>query len=153
MKMKTGMLVLLVQTSALLVVASSAVADVAKFEVTGDDQMKYNLTELKVKAGQQVEIILKNIGALPKAAMGHNLIVLKQGVDVTEFVTACATQVQNEYFDPARKNDVIAMTKMLGPGESETLKFTAPAKAGKYDYVCSFPGHAIAGMRGVLIVE
>ena len=34
---------------------------------------------------------------------------------------------------------------------AETLEFTAPA-AGKYEYVCTFPGH-FAGMRGIMVVE
>ena len=33
--------------------------------------------------------------------------------------------------------DVIAATKLLGPGENETLTFTAP-EPGDYQFVCSF---------------
>jgi len=47
---------------------------------------------------------------------------------------------------------VIASTKMLGPGETATVTFTAPAP-GVYDYICTFPGHALAGMRGTLTVK
>jgi uncharacterized cupredoxin-like copper-binding protein len=27
-----------------------------------------------------------------------------------------------------------------------------PAVAGKYDFICTFPGHFAAGMRGTLVV-
>ena len=41
---------------------------------------------------------------------------------------------------------------MLQPGDSAklTVKFT---KAGNYSYVCTVPGHAAAGMKGVFIVK
>jgi azurin len=47
--------------------------------------------------------------------------------------------------------DVIAATKLLGPGENETLTFTAP-EPGDYQFVCSFPGH-FAMMRGIMVVR
>jgi uncharacterized cupredoxin-like copper-binding protein/mono/diheme cytochrome c family protein len=41
-------------------------------------------------------------------------------------------------------------TKMLNPGESETVTINAPA--GSYTYYCSVPGHRQAGMEGTLTV-
>ena len=51
----------------------------------------------------------------------------------------------------ASMSDVIAATKLLGPGESETISFTAP-EPGDYQFVCSFPGH-FAMMRGIMVVK
>jgi plastocyanin len=31
--------------------------------------------------------------------------------------------------------------------------FGAPAKPGSYTYLCTFPGHFVAGMKGVLVVK
>jgi uncharacterized cupredoxin-like copper-binding protein len=42
-------------------------------------------------------------------------------------------------------------TKMISPGAKATLSVTI-AKAGKYEYLCTVPGHATAGMKGVLTV-
>ena len=42
-------------------------------------------------------------------------------------------------------------TKRLGPGKTATLRVTL--KKGKFPYVCTLPGHAAAGMKGVLIVK
>ena len=40
---------------------------------------------------------------------------------------------------------------LLGPGK--TTKFTVSfAKAGKYPYICTVPGHSAAGMKGTLTV-
>jgi azurin len=46
----------------------------------------------------------------------------------------------------------VAHTRLLDPGKSTTIYFTAPKEPGRYPYLCSFPGHAQL-MRGVLIVE
>ena len=57
-------------------------------------------------------------------------------------------------FVPASMADkIIAHTKLAGGGETVEVTFTAPAKAGKYDYLCTFPGHFAAGMKGTLTVK
>jgi plastocyanin len=38
-------------------------------------------------------------------------------------------------------------------GKGGTSKFTASVKAGKYEYLCTVPGHAAGGMKGTLTVE
>lgn len=43
-------------------------------------------------------------------------------------------------------------TKSLAKGKTQTLRITFK-KAGKYKYLCTLPGHATAGMKGVLIVK
>lgn len=125
-------------------------ADVAVVQIIGNDQMQYNITEFKVKAGQTVKLTMTNAGKLPKVAMGHNIVILKAGVNMIEFAVA-ANQAPPEYIPQARKDDMIAHTKLLGPDESDTIEFTAPA-AGSYDYLCTFPGH-FALMKGKMIVE
>lgn len=43
-------------------------------------------------------------------------------------------------------------TPNLAAGKSATLRVVF-AKAGKYPYVCTLPGHAAGGMKGVLTVR
>ena len=43
-------------------------------------------------------------------------------------------------------------TALIQPGKSATLKVTF-AKAGKYAYLCTVPGHASAGMKGRFTVR
>jgi uncharacterized cupredoxin-like copper-binding protein len=43
-------------------------------------------------------------------------------------------------------------TAVLRPGKTAKLSVTFK-KAGKYPYVCTVPGHAAGGMRGVLTVR
>jgi uncharacterized cupredoxin-like copper-binding protein len=42
-------------------------------------------------------------------------------------------------------------TKQLSPGQSATLVYTFKSK-GVYEYLCTVPGHAAAGMKGTLRV-
>ena len=44
-------------------------------EIEADDQMKFNLTELKAVAGQEITLVLKNVGKMDKTVMGHNVII------------------------------------------------------------------------------
>ncbi|BET67281.1 plastocyanin/azurin family copper-binding protein [Opitutales bacterium ASA1] len=134
--------------------ASSVAADgVRVLELTGNDQMKFNVTQLEAAAGETVRLVLRNVGSLPKAAMGHNVVVLKKGVDPMEFSIAAAAAAATEYFPTARSGDTIAHTRLIGPKEKAEVTFTVPTEPGEYPYICTFPGHTAAGMRGVLIVK
>lgn len=131
--------------------APAAAAAVRTVSVTANDQMKFNLSEIRAKTGEKIKVTLKNEGSVPKAAMAHNWVLLKPMNDegVNAFSMA-AMQKAPEYL-PADKSAIVAHTKLLGPGESDTVEFTAPA-AGQYPFICSFPGHS-ALMKGKLIVE
>jgi len=128
-------------------------ADAKKVTVTGNDTMQFDLKTFEVKAGEKVELTFKNVGKIPKIAMGHNLVVLKKGVSAIAFgqkAMGAGANATNALPDSV-KGDTIAATKLLGPAESETITFTAP-EAGDYEYVCTFPGH-FAMMRGVMKVK
>ncbi len=138
---------------ALLLLAPVSRADDGKqVTIHATDQMKFDVTSIEAAPGQKVTVTLTNAGTLPKVAMAHNWVLLKAGTDVSAFAAAGLTHQDNAYIAPELAADVIASVKMLGPGESDTVTFTAPA-AGTYDYICTFPGHALAGMRGKLTVK
>ncbi len=138
--------------------AAPKVADAVKDDgkvvtvnLTGNDAMKYNLTEINVPAGRTVKLTLKHVGKLAAAAMGHNFVLLKAGTDVTAFATKAASAAATGYIPASEAGSVLAKTKVIGGGQSDTIEFAAPA-AGTYDYICTFPGH-YAIMRGKLIVK
>lgn len=116
--------------------------------LNSNDQMKFDKTEIRVKAGEKIKLTLNHTGKLPKNAMGHNFVLLEKGTDVPKFATAAMNNKDTEYI-PA--DGVLAHTKLIGGGESTTIEFTVPAK-GTYDFICSFPGH-YAMMKGKFIVE
>jgi azurin len=132
---------------------SNASAQDAKIEITGNDQMQYNIKAFEVTEGQKVVLSFKHIGQLPAIAMGHNVVILKSGTAVPAFATKCAPAKDTGYIpqDEESKKEIVAHTKMLGGGESEEITFTAPA-AGDYPFICSFPGH-FAIMQGVMTVK
>jgi azurin len=119
--------------------------------VTSTDQMRFSAGRISTKAGQTITIELKNAGTLAKEAMGHNLVVLKPGIDPMAFAMKAVSAKATDYIPADAADQVIAHTKLLGPGESDTIKFAAPAP-GTYPFVCTFPGHA-AIMNGQLVVE
>ena len=128
-------------------------ADATKVTITGNDTMQFDLKTFEAKAGEKVELTFKNIGKIPKIAMGHNLVILKKGISAIAFgqkAMGAGANATNALPDSV-KGDTIAATKLLGPAESETITFTAP-DAGDYEYVCTFPGH-FAMMRGVMKVK
>lgn len=131
--------------------ANAVEKSVVALEITGNDQMQYDKKELVVKAGSMVKLTFTNIGELPVEAMGHNWTLLAQGVDLVEYAQEAMTHSDNGYQVEGRENDVIATTRILGPGESQTIEFPAPA-AGTYAYLCTFPGH-FGMMRGSFIVR
>jgi azurin len=132
-----------------------AKADV-KVTITGNDTMQYDKNEFTVTVGQTVALTLKNVGQLPVEAMGHNLVILKPGTDMAKFAMAGMSGLSEtpKRYVPKEKewtDKIIVQTKVLGPGQEETIAFTAP-EAGTYDYLCTFPGH-FAIMKGKMIVK
>lgn len=124
-----------------------------KVEITGNDQMKFDVVAIEAKPRQKVTVTLKNVGTMPKMSMGHNFVLLERDVDPPKFVEASQTHMGSEFIAPELKGKVIAHTKLLGPGEADTISFAAPKEPGAYTYICSFPGHFAIGMKGVLTVQ
>ncbi len=133
--------------------ATPAVEDgVRVIQLTGNDQMKFNMTSIELKVGEEVRITLTNIGTMPKVAMAHNLVVLKAGSDAMAYSMAAAPAAATDYLPADLQDQVVAHTKMLGPKESDsvTLKFT---EAGEFPFLCSFPAHFQVGMKGMITVK
>jgi azurin len=121
-------------------------------EITGNDEMKFDVTSFEVKPGQKMTLTLTNIGELPKEAMAHNWILLEKGTDAAKLVAAGADHPESDYIPADQATHVLARTKLLGPDESENITFTAPIEPGPYDYICSFPDHYAGGMKGIMTV-
>jgi azurin len=115
--------------------------------------MKYNVTTITAKPGEQLRVRLIVRGVVPKVAMAHNFVLLKPGTNELKFVEAGAMFRDQDFIAPALKSAVLAKTGLAGPGETVQVVFTAPAKPGSYPYICTFSGHFQAGMKGVLIVK
>ncbi|MBI4621925.1 MAG: HEAT repeat domain-containing protein [Verrucomicrobia bacterium] len=114
------------------------------------EEMRYDTTRLVVQAGKPFEIIFENPDGMP-----HNLVVVKP--DSRERIGTTATTMLPEQRDAKGRafvpdsTDVIAATRTLEPGQSESLKLSAIRAEGTYEFVCTFPGHWVV-MFGQLIV-
>ena len=122
--------------------------------IEGNDLMKFNVTEMKVAADcTEVEVVLKHTGKLPVATMGHNWVLTKTA-DVAPVANAGVTAGLAKEYLPAGDARIIAHTKMVGGGESTSVKFPTSklTKGGDYSFFCSFPGH-YGLMKGKLIFQ
>lgn len=131
--------------------ANNPTANVAtEITVEANDRMQFDTKEIKVKSGDKITLTLKHVGKLPKQAMGHNWVLLKEGVVVKDFAMEAMKAKDNDYL-PKDSEDILAATALLGGGESDTITFEAPAK-GTYTFICTFPGH-YGIMQGTLVVS
>jgi uncharacterized cupredoxin-like copper-binding protein len=74
---------------------------------------------------------------LSKKSAGRGLVIFK---------VKNAGKLQHDFKINGRK------TKLLSPGQSDTLRVTFLRK-GAYPYTCTVPGHAAAGMKGVFKIS
>jgi azurin len=122
-------------------------------EIAGGDDMKYSVTSIPAKAGETLRIRLVSKGTLPKVAMAHNVVVLKPGAKQLDFVNAAAMARATDFIPTEMKDQVLAATTLAGPGETVEVVFKVPAVEGNVPFVCTFPGHFAAGMRGNIVVK
>lgn len=115
-----------------------------------ENEMRFDLEELRVQAGQTIRIDFVNTDN-----MEHNLLILNPGTLAEigrladEMITAPDGR-QRMYVPDSP--DVLAWTPLLDPGESYQLVFRVPDQPGEYPFVCTIPGHWRI-MNGVMIVE
>lgn len=124
--------------------------------IQADDKMRYDVTAFDVSPGQKVSVTFKNVGTTPKFSMGHNFVLLDRTINTgnvqSAFLDKVSTEAAHDYVLPSAK-EVLAHSKLLGPGESEVVTFNAPYIPGDYLYLCSFPGHYSQGTKGFMTVK
>lgn len=152
--------------------ANDQAGDVRTIEIIGTDQMKFTvesnedgistgskagdyllLESISAEPGEEIRIVLTSESDLPATAMAHNFVLLTLSADVDAFVNAASQAKDNDYIPADMSDQIIAHTELAGGGETVEVTFTAPDETGEYEYVCTFPGHYAAGMRGTLNVE
>ncbi len=119
---------------------------------TVHEQLRFDTSRITVQAGKPFEILFENDDGMP-----HNLMIVPPGKHL-EIGMAAQTMMptqldkQGRAFVPAGwEKQILAGTKLLEPGQKETLKLRAPGAPGEYEFVCTFPGHYVI-MWGILSV-
>jgi azurin len=115
---------------------------------TVPERLTYDVKELSVKAGKKIKLTFANPDFMP-----HNILLVKPGKadDIAAKAMALGAKGFENGFIP-ESPDLIWASKLLDHGKEQVIDFTAPATAGDYPYVCSFPGHHVV-MRGILKVK
>ena len=122
-------------------------------EMTGSDAMTFSVPTITAKPGEQLKIVLKTTSNLPPEQLKHNFILLKPETDAMAFAMAAVMAKDTDYVPAAQKDKILTQTTMAANGQEVSTTFKAPGKPGTYPYICSFPGHFFAGMKGSLIVK
>jgi azurin len=122
-------------------------------ELTAGDNMQYSVKTMEAKPGEDIKVLMHNIGAAPKEVMAHNWVLLKAGVDVAGFDSAALTAKDTGYIPARLQDEIVAHIDLLGPQESGSVEFNAPTTPGDYTYLCTFPAHYQIGMHGTLTVK
>lgn len=120
-------------------------------EIEGNDAMQFSKSAIAVPAScKQFTVKLKHSGKLPKTAMGHNWVLTK-AADMQGAATDGMAAGAAKNFVKDGDARVIAHTKVVGGGESDSVSFPVSVlKAGEsYAFFCSFPGHSSI-MKGTL---
>lgn len=111
------------------------------------DKIKLEPQELWVRSSFTVELkIASSLG--PGNQSRHVLMVVKPDTE-KEVMALAAAAGEAKDFTP-ESGQILAKSKLLKEGESETIRFVAPA-IGLYPILCSVPGHE--GERAVLRVS
>jgi azurin len=110
-------------------------------------EMKFDVKTIKVPAGKQLTIALKNEST--DATMPHNFAIIQAGT-ANDVGQSGLNFKDNAYIDPANKN-VIAHSPLAQINETVYFTFSTPT-AGEYEFICSYPGHW-GMMNGKFIVE
>jgi azurin len=115
--------------------------------VTAIAGMKYDKTEITIKAGSKVKLVMDN----PDDMM-HNLLIVKPGTADAVGIEALKLGLKGQSLGYVPdSDDVLYHTNLLAPLSNDVIYFEAPTTVGDYEYVCTFPAHAKT-MRGILKV-
>jgi azurin len=113
-----------------------------------ENQLAFDPAELTAPANAQISLTFHNVSTF----FMHNWVLVKGGEAAVDQVIqeGIAAGPEKDYL-PKDMSNIIAHTPLVNSGESATITFAAPS-AGEYTFLCTFPGHCLAGMRGVLTV-
>lgn len=121
--------------------------------IDSNDAMRFDRDLIEISAQcEQFTLTLTHSGSLPVAAMGHNWVLAEESDIPAVAADAVAAGASAGYL-AADDERVIAHTRMLGGGETDSVTFDVALldADGEYGFFCSFPGHS-ALMRGRVVL-
>jgi uncharacterized cupredoxin-like copper-binding protein len=118
-----------------------------EIEIGTKPGLKFDQSLIEVKAGSKIKWTFKNNDDMP-----HNSVIVMPGTAIEVGNLAINMGLKGTELSHIPNTDKLLFhTNLIGPGASETIYFTAPAKPGDYTIVCTVPGHAYV-MQSILKV-
>ena len=110
--------------------------------------LQFDVKDMTVTAGRRLKWTFVNQDDMP-----HNCLIVAPNAATPIGEQAINLGVKGMRMNYVPQDErVLYHTKLLQPGTSQTIYFTAPEEPGVYQYVCTYPGHYLT-MRGVLRVR
>jgi azurin len=120
-------------------------------QLKANENMRFDKELFRVRAGKKISLIFKNTGAKSATSMTHNVVILKNGVDIADFADIAHNAKTEQYVPSSLDSLIIAHTRLVSGGDSDQVEFIIP-KPGIYDFICSFPGHW-GTMQGKIVAQ
>ncbi|MBE7538217.1 MAG: auracyanin family protein [Opitutaceae bacterium] len=110
--------------------------------------MRFDQAELHASPGEAVQFVFRN-----QDDMLHNFVLCApgRGESVGRAALELGLEAAARNYVPD-SDDVLFHTAVVMPGAVDRIYFNAPARPGRYDFICSVPGHFMT-MKGVLVVD
>src|SRR5690349_2483373 len=112
------------------------------------DELAFSPSDLSAPPRSQIKLTFDNVSTY----FDHNWVLVDSDAVVDAVLKDAAQAGESKGFEPQDLTHVIAHTPVVASGESATVTCAAPPP-GTYPFFCAFPGHALAGMRGILTIE
>ncbi len=124
--------------------------DATAIEIEAGQNLSFNKREFRVKAGTPIALTFKNPDVVP-----HNWALVKPKTlqrvgELANRLIGDPDAAINNYIPSS--DDVICFTDIVEGRDETIIYFKAPEVAGRYPYLCTFPGHWMV-MNGEMIVE
>ena len=116
------------------------------FDIDAGDTVAFNVKNLEAEAGSKITVNLSNKSTDKR----FNWVLVKPGKMLRVVTDGQSEGETNGYIKPNDEN-VVAHTRMIGPGETDILTFDAPT-AGEYQFISTFPGY-YTRLNGTLVIK
>ena len=118
--------------------------------------MHFSLGRFVAQTGERLTVEFENDDP---QAQPHNLVFTKPGRRMKVFAdmmrmgpkAVSSGYIPTKSRSVLKEGDDIVAIALLNPGETGSVTFTAPEKAGAYSFACIYPGHQVS-MYGVMHV-
>ena len=129
---------------------ASPIAGARSIRIEAGKNLTFVPRSFSVKPNEAIKLTFVNPDVVP-----HNWALISPGTlavvgDLANKIIAEPDAVARRYIP--RTDDVLAHSDIADPQGQSVIYFRAPARAGRYPYLCTFPGHWMV-MNGEMIVE